>query len=145
MVMAKALEILELSQDMGFVTASQDRTVIVRKMISRVSCHLLLPILFFPSFFLSPICIHAKSKFLDLLISINISGSLQYPIERYLYSEADSIKSIQNRHLDFCMETENLQRGRLLQTFAKDSFFIHREQVGHPLHSGSICISVRLT
>ncbi|GAB0192344.1 proto-oncogene tyrosine-protein kinase receptor Ret [Grus japonensis] len=34
-VMGKALEILELSQDMGFVTASQDRTVFVRKMISR--------------------------------------------------------------------------------------------------------------
>lgn len=41
MVMGKALEILELSQDMEFVTASQDRTVIVRKMISRVSLNII--------------------------------------------------------------------------------------------------------
>lgn len=71
-VMGKALETLELSQDMGFVTASQDRTVIVRKMISRVSHHLLLPILFFPSYL--PSVYVQKSKLLDVLISI--SGSL---------------------------------------------------------------------
>lgn len=41
MVMGKALEILELSQDTGFVTASQDRTVTVRKMISRVSLNII--------------------------------------------------------------------------------------------------------
>lgn len=38
--MGRALEILELSQDMGSVTASQDRTVIVRKMISKVSLNI---------------------------------------------------------------------------------------------------------
>lgn len=76
MVMGKALEILELSQDMGFVTASRDRTVTVRKMISRVSRHLLLPILFFPSFFYLQSVYMQQSKLLDLLISISISGSL---------------------------------------------------------------------
>lgn len=41
MAMGRALEILELSQDMGSVTASQDRTVIVRKMISKVSLNII--------------------------------------------------------------------------------------------------------
>lgn len=45
--MGRALEILELSQDMGFVTASQDRTVTVRKMISKVSLSAVLVVIFF--------------------------------------------------------------------------------------------------
>lgn len=83
--MGKALEILELSQDMEFVTASQDRTVIVRKMISKVSLAAVLIVIFFSAYIM---CTYR---------TVYTCGHVNNP---YLWSETTNTKLARNWHLN---------------------------------------------
>lgn len=87
MAMGRALEILELSQDMGFVTASQDRTVIVRKMISKVSLSAVLIVIFFSVYIM---CTYR---------TVYTCGQVN---KSYLWSESANTKLVRNWHLDTC-------------------------------------------
>lgn len=85
MAMGRALEILELNQDMGFVTASQDRTVIVRKMISKVSLSAVLIVILFSVYIM---CTYR---------TIYTCGHVSKP---YLWSETDNTELVRNWHLN---------------------------------------------